>query len=390
MTVNATELTETATAILAILVGFDTTSRNSNLALISYVERYLEGHGIASTRIPDDTGEKASLFATIGPPGVPGVALSGHTDVVPVDGQDWATDPFDLTAHDGRLYGRGACDMMAFLACALAMVPEFKARGLTVPIHLAFSYDEEVGCTGVLPMIDRLGDDLVRPRIVIVGEPTEMTVVDAHKGPCRWRVDLRGRPVHSSLANRGVNTITYAGRLLGELDAIELELRARRDERFDPPYTTLQVTQIQAGRASNIVPEACWFGFEIRALPGADPDAVERRVARRARELEAEMRETAPEASITVTRTNYVPAFQASAGAEALPLALKLAQQNETFAVAYATEASHFERAQMPSVVCGPGNIAQAHTPNEWIAVSELTKCIAVLDRLADWCSEAA
>ena len=390
MLVTDTAATETAIAILSDLVGFDTTSRNSNLELIAYVEAYLTKQGVESVRIPDETGTKASLFATIGPTETAGVALSGHTDVVPVDGQDWDTDPFALTARDGRLYGRGACDMKAFLACALASVPAYMSRDLKVPIHLAFSYDEEVGCTGVLPMIARLGNDLIRPRIVIVGEPTEMTVVDAHKGPCRWRADLRGRPVHSSLANQGVNTITYAGRLLAELDRLEQELRENRDVRFDPPYTTLQVTQIQAGRASNIVPEECWFGFEIRALPGMDPDVVEKRVVKRARELEAEMRETAPEAEITITRTNYVPAFQATEGAEALPLALKLAQQNETFAVAYATEASHFEAAHMPSIVCGPGNIAQAHTPNEWIEVSEIDKCLLFLGRLGDWCATSA
>lgn len=382
-------LNATAADILAALVGFDTTSRNSNLELIAWVEDYLAGHGIASIRIPEETGEKASLFATIGPAGIPGVALSGHTDVVPVDGQDWDTDPFKLTVRDGRLYGRGSCDMKAYLACALAMVPEFKSRRLGMPIHLAFSYDEEVGCTGVLPMIDRLGDDLVKPRIVIVGEPTEMTVVDAHKGPCRWVCELKGRAVHSSIPDHGVNTITYAGRLLADLEAIETAFKEDQDERFDPPYTTLQVTQIEAGTASNIVPEDCWFGFEIRGLPRADANAVESRVKQLAATLEDEMRATAPEASITVNRTGYVPPFEAGSAGEAVPLALKLAGTNETFAVAYATEASHFEDAGMSSVVCGPGNIAQAHTANEWIAVGELDKCLAFLDRLGEWCETA-
>lgn len=388
MSRTGTAPTADAVEILRNLVAFDTTSRNSNLPLIAYVEDYLARHGITAQRIPDETGEKASLFATIGPSGRPGVALSGHTDVVPVDGQSWDTNPFELVAKDGRLFGRGACDMKAFLASAMAMVPHFKARQLSVPIHLAFSYDEEVGCTGVLPMIRRLGDDIVKPRVVIVGEPTEMTVVDAHKGPCRWQVTLRGRAVHSSLADRGVNTISYAARLIGELNEIEKEFRAQRDNRFDPPYTTLQVTQIEAGRASNIVPEDCWFGFEIRALPDANPDLVETRLVRLAARLQAEMREAAPEAGISVVRTNFVPPFQASGSGEALPLALKLAGQNETFAVAYATEASHFEAAGMSSIVCGPGNIAQAHTANEWIAEDEMTKCIAFLGRLGDWCAE--
>ncbi|MEO0730176.1 MAG: acetylornithine deacetylase [Pseudomonadota bacterium] len=379
---------QSAKDILKALVGFDTTSRNSNLELIDWVEGYLRQHDIQSTRIPDPDMPKASLFATIGPSGVPGIGLSGHTDVVPVDGQDWDTDPFDLTEADGKLYGRGACDMKAFLACALAMVPEFRNRKVRVPIHLVFSYDEEVGCTGVLPMIRQMGQEIVAPRVVVVGEPTEMTVVDAHKGPYRWHVHLKGRAVHSSLADQGVNTITYAARLISELDAIEQELKKQRDERFDPPYTTLQVTQMEAGRASNIVPETCWFGWEIRALPGVNADAIEARVRKRASELEAEMRETAEDAEITLVRSHYVPPFQANDAKEALPLVLKLAETNETAAVAYATEASFFEEADLASIVCGPGNIAQAHTPNEWIEIDELGKCLNFMDRLAAWAAE--
>jgi len=388
VTVTPHALRAQAQSILEALVGFDTTSRNSNLHLIAWVEDYLRERGITATRIPDDTGEKASLFATIGPSGVAGVGLSGHTDVVPVDGQDWQTDPFHLTVQGDRLYGRGACDMKGFLACALAQVDTFKARDLRVPVHLVFSYDEEVGCTGVLPMIARLGDDIVKPRMVFVGEPTEMTVVDAHKGPCRWNVHLKGKAVHSSLADQGVNTITYGARLLAHLEEEERALAKVRDERFDPPYTTLQVTQIEAGRASNIVPEDCWFGWEIRGLPGADPDALEGRLRQFADELQSEMRQRAPDAEIRVERSHFVPPFLADPERETLPLALKLAQTNETFTVAFATEASHFENAGMPSIVCGPGNIAQAHTPNEWIAIEELDKCLAFMDRLANWCGE--
>ncbi|MEO1695445.1 MAG: acetylornithine deacetylase [Pseudomonadota bacterium] len=376
-----------AIEILEALVGYDTTSRNSNLDLVAWVEAYLAQHDVRSVRIPDPDMPKASLFATIGPSDVGGVGLSGHTDVVPVDGQDWETDPFTLTARDGRLYGRGACDMKSFLACALAMVPEFANRRLNVPIHLMFSYDEEVGCTGVVPMIDELGGQLVAPRVVIVGEPTEMAVVDAHKGPYRWQVHLKGRAVHSSLADQGVNTITYAARLIAELDRIEQELKAKRDDRFDPPYTTLQVTQMEAGRASNIVPETCWFGWEIRALPGVDADGIEARVRACAETLEAEMKQTADEAEIRLVRTHFVPPFQANDARDALPLALRLAGTNETAAVAYATEASLFEGADHASIVCGPGNIAQAHTPNEWIEESEIGKCLSFMERLADWAS---
>ncbi len=375
-----------ATDILDKLVSFDTTSRNSNIPLITYVEDYLTAHGVESHRVPDETGQKSSLFATIGPPDVPGVGLSGHTDVVPVDGQDWDTDPFRLTEKDGRLYGRGACDMKGFLACVMAAVPDFKQRSLKVPLHIVFSYDEEIGCTGVRPMIDEFGGRLTRPRMVIVGEPTSMTVVDAHKGPVRWGVTITGRPAHSSMAPLGVNTISAAGELLAELAVMEEELKkSPYDERFDPPYTTLQVTEIRGGAASNIVPAETWFGWEIRGMPGVDPDEVEARFRAKAGEVEGRMREKAPEAGIEIVRWNHVPAFAADPESEILSLALNLVGQNETHAVSYATEASLFHAAQSPSVVCGPGDIAQAHTPNEWIDKCELDKCMTFLGKLADW-----
>ena len=375
--------------ILDKLVAFDTTSRNSNLEIIAYIESYLADHGIESTRVPDETGEKASLFATIGPVDVPGVGLSGHTDVVPVDGQDWDTDPFRLTEKDGKLYGRGACDMKGFLACVMAAVPDFKQRSLKVPMHVVFSYDEEVGCTGVRPMIDEFGDRLVKPRMVIVGEPTNMSVVDAHKGPVRWGVTITGRPAHSSMAPLGVNTISAATELLGELLVMEEEFKTSvYDERFTPPYTTLQVTEIKGGVASNIVPAETWFGWEIRAMPGVDPDAVEERFRTKADGVLAKMREVAPEADIEIIRWNQVPAFAADPASEVLSLTLKLVEQNETFAVSYATEASLFHGAGAPSVVCGPGDIAQAHTPNEWIAKDELEKCMRFLRRLGDWAEQ--
>lgn len=383
---DATTETARAKDLLARLVAFDTTSRNSNIPIIDYIEDYLAGHGVASTRVPDETGEKSSLFATIGPEDAAGVGLSAHTDVVPVDGQDWETDPFTLTEKDGRLYGRGACDMKGFVASVLAKVPDFKSRALKTPLHIVFSYDEEVGCTGVRPMIAEMGERLVKPRMVIVGEPTRMAVVDAHKGPVRWRVEITGRPAHSSMAPLGVNTITIAGELLRELAAMEEELKhAPYDERFTPPYTTLQVTEIEGGAASNIVPEFCWFGWEIRAMPGVDPDAIEDRLRAKAESLLPAMRAVAPEADIVIKRSNQVPAFAAAPGSDALSLALNIAGQNETFAVSYATEASLFHQAGAPSVVCGPGDIAQAHTANEWIEVSELEKCLSFLDRLGDW-----
>jgi acetylornithine deacetylase len=377
----------TAKELLARLVAFDTTSSKTNIPLIEWVEAYLAEHGVESHRVPTADGLKSSLFASIGPSDGGGLALSGHTDVVPVAGQDWHTDPFALVERDGRLYGRGTCDMKGYLACALAMVPDLKARRLKMPIHIAFSYDEETGCTGVRPMIAELGRTLPRPRMVFVGEPSRMGVVDAHKGPVRWRVELTGRAAHSSMPHYGVNAIAYAGRLIGELLRMEEELKtSTRNPRFDPPWTTMQVTQIHGGTASNVVPVPCWFGWETRALPGFDPMTLDRRLKAFAAETcLPEMRRVAPEANIEIAATNHVPAYAADTKSGIVPLTLKLAGQNETLAVSYCTEAGLFQDGGAPAIICGPGDIAQAHTANEFVAVAELEKCLAFLTRLADW-----
>jgi acetylornithine deacetylase len=375
--------------LLARLVAFDTTSHKSNMLCVRFIEDYLAQHGIASQLVPTADGLKASLFATIGPQGVSGIGLSGHTDVVPVDGQTWDSDPFTLVERDGRYYGRGTADMKGFLACVLAAVPDFKRRSLKVPIHIVFSYDEETGCQGVRPMIAELGHRLIKPRVVFVGEPTSMQVVDAHKGPVRWWVTVNGRAAHSSMAHLGVNAITYAGRLLGELERIESELAANFDDRrFEPPYPTLQVTQLTGGTATNIVPVSCQFGFEVRTMPGLDTSSIEARLRAFAEQhCLVEMRRIAPEASIVMTQTNAVPPFAAAQNSEAIALALKLSNSNETFAVSYATEAGLFQDAGASSVVIGPGDISQAHTANEWIAKSQIEKCSIFLMQVADWAS---
>lgn len=377
----------TPVELLARLVAFDTTSSKNNLGLIAFVEDYLSDHGVASRRIVSDDGQKSSLYATIGPNDEGGVALSGHTDVVPVDGQNWTSDPFTLRSEDGKLYGRGSADMKGFIAATLAAVPSFKARKLKKPIHLALSYDEEIGCIGVRPMIAELGKDLPKPRMVIVGEPTSMRVVDAHKGPVRWQVDVTGRAAHSSMAHLGINAVTYATRLIGELERMEQELKQRViDIRFEPPYSTLQVTKIDGGTATNIVPVACTFVFDIRALPGLNPDEIETRLRRFAeKRCLPEMHEIAPEADIRIERVNAVPPFGAERKSEVVALALKLTGQNETYGVSYGTEAGLFQEAGAPAVVCGPGDIAQAHTADEWIAESQISKCMDFLDRLGDW-----
>lgn len=373
--------------LLARLVAFDTTSHKSNLEIVAFIEDYLLQHGITSTRITAPDGLKASLYATIGPAGVGGIALSGHTDVVPVDGQTWTSDPFTLRREDGKLYGRGACDMKGYLACMMAAVPDFKRRALKVPIHLAFSYDEEVGCLGVRPMIAEFGKSVQRPRLVIVGEPTSMQVVDAHKGPVRWQVEVAGRAAHSSMAHLGVNAITYAARLIAELERMEAELRiTSRNDRYEPPYATLQVTKLEGGTANNIIPIFCRFGFEVRSLAGVDVDGIERRLRNFAETAcLPEMQRTAPESGISIVRANTVPPFEATAGSEATALALALTGQNETHTVSYATEAGLFQDGGAPSIVCGPGDIAQAHTPDEWIAESEIAKCMALFGRLGNW-----
>lgn len=379
--------TKTTIEILARLVAFDTTSHKSNRALVADIEAYLAEHGVASSLVPTDDGEKASLFATIGPSGTPGIGLSGHTDVVPAVAADWTSDPFMLREEAGRLYGRGTADMKGYLACVLAMVPEFKRRRLKTPIHILFSYDEETGCIGVRPMIAELGGRLPKPRAVFVGEPTSMAVVDAHKGPVRWQVDITGRAAHSSMAHLGVNAIAVAARLMGKLNEIEAELAAMPpDPRFTPPYPTLQITEIKGGTASNIIPASCSFGFGIRSMPGLDVDAVEKRFVDFAEnDCLPAMRRVAPEAAITIRQVNRVPPFAAEQASEVVTLALKLAEQNDTAAVSYATEAGLFQAAGVPSVICGPGDIAQAHTADEWVAISELDRCLAFLGRLADW-----
>ena len=386
---EAGEPDDTAIELLERLVAFDTTSHKSNLGIVAFIEDYLHRHGVASDHVTNEDGDKASLFATIGPSQVHGVALSGHTDVVPVDGQQWTGDPFKLRRQDGRLYGRGTSDMKGFIAAVLAAVPDFNRRRLATPIHLAFSYDEEIGCLGVRPMIAEFGGALTRPRMVIVGEPTSMQVVDAHKGPVRWQVEVKGRAAHSSMAPLGVNAITYAARLIAELERIEAELKTTsRAPRFDPAYSTLQVTRLEGGTASNIIPVACTFGFEVRALPGLDTEMIAQRLRRFAEtECLPQMRTVAPEAAITITQMNSVPPFGAAASSEAVALALHLAGQNSTHSVSYATEAGLFQAAGSPAVICGPGDIAQAHTADEWLAESQLNDCSRFLRRLGEWAS---
>ena len=310
-----------------------------------------------------------------------------HTDVVPVTGQTWQSDPFELTRRGDKLYGRGTCDMKGFLACVLAMVPQFRARQLKTPLHILFSYDEEVGCTGVRPMIELLGQKLIQPRLIIVGEPTSMGVVEAHKGATRFAIDITGRAAHSSMAHLGANAVMAAGRMIAYLSTLEAGLRETGDERFSPPYASLQVNVISGGFAQNVIPANCSFSVDIRSLPGVSVSYLHEQIETYAKaEILPDLRAVAPEAAVNVTLSNEIPAFQAGEGSPATSLALQLAGQNETFAVSYGTEAGLFQRGGSSTVICGPGDIAQAHTANEFVDVEQLEKCSAFLSRLADWC----
>ncbi|KQZ01421.1 acetylornithine deacetylase [Pseudolabrys sp. Root1462] len=379
--------------ILRRLVGFDTTSRGSNLALIEFVEGYLGNLGVVSERVYDATGEKANLWATIGPADVPGIILSGHTDVVPVDGQEWQSDPFDLTERDGRLYGRGACDMKGFLACVLAAVPSALSRDLARPIHLAFSYDEEVGCIGVMRLLDALKARPNRPRYCIVGEPTSMEVVVGHKAKRSVRATVTGRACHSSLAPQGVNAVEYAALLIAKLRSIGARLasQGKRDETYDVPVTTAHTGKIAGGTALNIVPDRCRFEFEFRVMPGEDPDALVEEIISYARDtLEPEMRTIAPETGIAFEVFAAVPGIETAPDGELTHLVQRFAGSNGYAKVAYGTEAGRFkEMLGIETVICGPGRIAEAHRPDEYIEVAQLKRCDAFLASLIDWAALA-
>ncbi|QTP58401.1 acetylornithine deacetylase [Billgrantia antri] len=366
----------TAAEMLERLVGFATVSRDSNLELIAFVEGYLDEHGVEHWRVESDDGKKANLLARIGPEVEGGVVLSGHTDVVPVDGQPWSTDPFTLVDKgDDKLYGRGTCDMKGFIACALVELPEWLKRGLDKPIYLALSYDEEVGCIGAPRMIERLMADHPRPAAVIVGEPTMMQPVVAHKGATNLRTTVTGRASHSSQVDQGVSAIHVAARLVTKIEDVMSELRAegRVDEAFNVAHSSLHVGKIAGGTAINIMARECTFEWEIRHLPSDRFEELIGRVNAYAEELEAEMQRRAPETGIVTEALNVtVPALADDNNAQVLDLCRELLGEQPSGAVAYATEAGQFQRVALPTVICGPGSIRQAHQPDEYIEIDQL------------------
>lgn len=372
--------------ILKTLIGFDTVSRNSNLDLLAWIEGYLDDHGISSRRVYDGTGTKANLWATIGPDGPGGVILSGHTDVVPVDGQDWSSDPFVMEDRDGRLYGRGACDMKGFLACVLAAVPDMVAADSATPIHLAFSYDEEVGCIGVRTLLKALQDDGAAPAACIVGEPTSMQVVIGHKGKRSMIAEVTGKEAHSSLAPTGVNAVDYGARLVLKIREIAERLahEGGRDPLYDVPFSTGHTGVMTGGTALNIVPNHCHIEFEFRTIAADDPDALVDEVRAYAeRDLVPAMQAVDPATGIGFALRSGIPGLETPPDDPLVTLAKRLAGRNDHGKVAFGTEGGLFtDWLGVPTVVCGPGSIEQAHKPDEYVESEQLTACDAFITRL--------
>ena len=376
--------------MLAKLVSFPTVSSDSNLPLVDFVQEYLASHGIEAHRVPDETGEKASLFAQIGPDVPGGAVLSGHTDVVPVVGQPWSTDPWQMVERDGRLYGRGTCDMKGFNAIGLALVPEMLKAGLTRPIQIALSYDEEVGCEGAPPMIARMREVLPLAATTFVGEPTMMKVVTGHKGSAGMLTRVRGYEVHSSLLHTGVSAIMTAARLITwHSDRMaENAAQASPDCPYVPPYTTLHVGKIRGGTAHNITAKDCSFPSDFRVLPEEDiQDWIDRYTAFAAG-VEVEIRAIRPEAAISITAESVVSGCRPEPNGAAETLARALSGDNATNVVSYGTEAGQFQEGGFSTVICGPGSIEQAHQADEYITVAQLAEGEAFVRRLIDHLSQ--
>lgn len=376
--------------LIRTLIAFDTTSRDSNLALIDWVRGYLESHGIASTLTFDNDRRKANLFATLpaqdGNTTTGGIVLSGHTDVVPVDGQPWTTNPFEATLQGDKVYGRGAADMKSFSATGLALVPEFLRRGLKRPLHFALSYDEEIGCIGVRRLIDDVTKRGVAPLGCIVGEPTGMQLVVAHKGKKGWRCRVRGFEAHSSLTPQGVNAVQIACEIVTYLANTARAFRDQGpfDDAYDVPFTTVHTGVIHGGTAINIVPRDCWFDFEVRHLPFDDPDELFAEVKSYAERFLPEMRKVAANTHIEFDSLSTLPGFDTHGGSDIAELGQRCAGTHDYKKVSFGSEAALFHNAAIPTIICGPGHIAQAHQPNEWVAVEQLAQCEAFLRRLAD------
>jgi acetylornithine deacetylase len=374
--------------ILDRLIAFDTISANSNLALIDWVADHLDGLGVPVRLVRDATGTKANLWATVGPDDRGGVVLSGHTDVVPVAEQPWTSDPFTLVRRDDRLFGRGTADMKGFVALCIAAVPDLLARRLRTPVHLGFTYDEEIGCFGARTLVADVIGNLPRPRLAIIGEPTEMRVVNAHKGGCRLRCTIRGVAAHGSQPQLGANAIVYAAEVVRFVRDLDREFReaADPDSPFVPPFTSFNVGTIQGGVASNVVAPSCEVGFEFRAMPGTDPDAIVARVRGfLTAELLPRLKAEHPDADIALVKTIDIQPLVPDPESEAEQVVRRLTGANASHVVSFGTEAGVYQANGIPAVVCGPGSIDQAHKPDEFIALDQLAKGERFLRAVADW-----
>lgn len=381
-----------AIGLLEKLVGFQSISRQSNLDLIDFVRDYLAGFDIPSRIVFNEDRSRANLYATIGPTTAGGICLSGHSDVVPVTGQPWTSDPFTLIERDGRLIGRGSADMKGYIACVLACVPEFIATVRNVPIHIAISYDEEIGCVGVRDLLAELAQDPAKPIGCIIGEPTSMRVAVAHKGKHAYRCGVHGLAGHSSKPENGVNAIEYAAELISHLRGIGREIHRDGpfDKAFDPPYTTIQTGVVRGGVAVNVIPDQCVFDFEIRQLPDDDGAAHAKRLKQFALEqLLSEMQAVHPAANIEMTPLSSYPGLRDEPSPAAMRLkalcghALGLADLGQN-TVAFGTEGGLFQEIGIPTLVCGPGSIDQAHKADEYVEIAQLAQCCAFLQRLPE------
>jgi len=376
----------TSLEMIGKLVSFDTVSSKSNMELIHFVRDYFTAHNIQSTIIPDDTGTKANLYATVGPNIEGGIVLSGHSDVVPVEGQPWDTDPFQVVEKNGKLFGRGTCDMKGFVGTCLAALPKMQAADLKYPIHFAISCDEEIGCSGVIPMIEAFDRELPKPRAVIVGEPSMMKIVNGHKGGIGFKTTVTGKDGHSSLPQYGVSAILIAARLISFLEDIEQEYKANSapDCPFNPPYSTLNMGVISGGTALNIIARQCEFTWGIRSLPQDDPMDIFEKFNAYADKLLEKAHKITTEVTITTETGFNVPGLKPEPEAIAEEFCAALLGANSTDVVSYGTEAGWFQSIGYSTIVCGPGSIEQAHQPNEFIEVSQVSACETFIDKLID------
>ncbi len=376
----------TTAQILKTLVGFQSVSDQSNLPLLDWVETYATGLGASCRRTLDADGRKGNLLISTGPLDVPGVVLSGHTDVVPTTGQNWSHDPFDLWEADGKYYGRGTCDMKGFLAVALAKLPHMISAPLVKPVHIALSYDEEVGCTGILDLLEDFANLPTLPELVIVGEPTSMQPIVAHKSRLSMEVQVIGSECHASLAPQGVNAVEYAAEMVAFIKSLarrERDLGAR-DELFDVPHTTLHAGILRGGVALNVVANACEAAFEIRTLPEQDPHDYLHQIQDYVRtRLEPEMKAVNPDCGFEWRIQSDAPGFETDPQHDGVKLVQSLTGNASFAKVAYSTEAGRYQaRWGLPCVVCGPGDIAQAHKPDEFISIKQIQECEDFIDRL--------